>query len=430
MSDPLTQNRMPQLCIYPKRWRIAALLSTGIAIFYFDRQTLGVALKSIEQTIPISPEQYGWLTSAFLITYAFAYVAAGKLLDTLGTRRGFFIMVLCWAAACASHGLATTFSMLLMSRLFLGIGEGGGFPAASKAIAEWFPSSERSTAMGIINAGSAVGGVIAAPGIALILALAKWPWVFFTAALTGILWTAWWLIDYRFPKQSSPRDERNELLPSSSEQPIPWCALLRYRQLWALMSAKFLTDAAWFFYVFWLPKYLYSERGFDIKSMGCFAWIPFAAAGFGCLAGGGASSFLMHRGVSLDRARKLIMGLSAALMPFILFTTASPIAIAIGLFALAYFGHQAWSTLLITLPADIFPRSTVGSVAGMVGFGGAMGGVVFNLLVGYMLGHGFEFKHIFMISGTLHVIGFGLVLLGIRKIQPLTFSPGSVMASS
>ncbi len=162
----------------PVRWSIAWLVSIAIAISYFDRNTLGVAIRAIQRNIPVSDPQYAWLTSAFLITYGLMYVGGGKLIDMLGTRRGFLLIMVWWSLACASHGLATGFGMLAFSRLMLGMGEGGGFPAATKAVAEWFPVRERSTAMGIINAGTAVGGVIAPPVIAGVLAVASWPWVF------------------------------------------------------------------------------------------------------------------------------------------------------------------------------------------------------------------------------------------------------------
>jgi len=412
------------------RWGIACLLSAGIAIFYFDRQTLGVAIKAIQQSIPITDAQFSYLTSAFLVTYGIMYVVGGKLLDVLGTRKGFLLLMVWWTLACASHGLAVNIYMLFGSRLLLGMGEGGGFPAATKAVAEWFPVRERSLAMGIINAGTAVGGVCAPPAIALILACAPWPWVFYLSALAGLLWTLWWLWSY-YPPEQHPRlgaAERGEIqevlrVPELWEAPIPWLRLLVYRQVWGLVCAKFLTDAAWYFYLFWLPKYLFDVRHFNTKSVGYYAWIPFAAAGLGCLVGGGFSSWLMRCGYSLNAARKLALGASAAVMPLILFVTVSPVQIAIVLFSLAFFGQQSWSTLVMTLPADLFPRRAVGSVAGMVGFGGAMGGVVFGLMVGQMLTHGTGYGPVFAIAGSLHVLAFLLILVMVRKVQPVAIAP-------
>ena len=183
---------------------MALLISAAIAISYFDRQTLGVAVKAIENSIPITDRQYGGLTTAFLLTYGLMYIGGGWLLDILGTRRGFMLIMVWWSLACASHGLATSFTMLAVSRLLLGMGEGGGFPAATKAVAEWFPVGERSTAMGIINAGTAWGGILAPPGIAFILSIAHWPWVFYVSGAIGLVWTALWIRIY-FPPLQHPR---------------------------------------------------------------------------------------------------------------------------------------------------------------------------------------------------------------------------------
>ncbi|HOB33984.1 MAG TPA: MFS transporter, partial [Verrucomicrobiota bacterium] len=287
----------------------------------------------------------------------------------------------------------------------------------------------RSTAMGIINAGTAVGGVVAPPLIALILSIARWPWVFFVSGAIGLIWALWWLRDYHRPEQhprlsESERREIQEVMqaPESGEPAIPWIRLLGYREVWGLVIAKFLTDAAWYFYMFWLPKYLFDARQFDTRSVGYYAWIPFAAAGVGCLLGGGFSSWLIRRGFSLDAARKIALGASAAVMPLILLVTVSPVQIAIVLFSVAFFGQQSWSTLVMVLPADLFPRRAVGSVAGLVGFGGAMGGVVFGLIVGQMLKHGTGYGPVFAIAGTLHVLAFLLILGTVRKVQPVAIA--------
>jgi ACS family hexuronate transporter-like MFS transporter len=408
------------------RWRIAILVSAAIAISYLDRQTLPVAIKAIERDIPISNEQFSLLQTAFLIPYAVMYAGGGKLMDVVGTRTGMLAIMLFWSIACASHGLATSFTMLVVSRLLLGMGEGGGFPAATRAVAEWFPVTERSTAMGIINAGTAVGGVIAPPLLALIITRADWRAVFYVTGLIGIAWAAWWWYAY-YPPDRHPKlgaDERQLLEPviaggRAEEAAPPWLALLRFRQVWGLVVAKFLSDAAWYFYLFWLPKYLYDARGFDIKAVGAFAWIPLAAAGVGCLLGGWLSSYLLVRGLPLDRARKIALGLSAAVMPIVWFVPNAPVAWALAIFSLAYFGQQSWSTLVMILPADLFPRNAVGAVAGMVGFGGAMGGVVFGQVVGYLLDSGAGYGVVFAIAGSLHVLAFAVICLAVPVVRPL-----------
>jgi ACS family hexuronate transporter-like MFS transporter len=390
------------------RWAIAVLISCAIAISYFDRQTLAVAVTTIQRDFPISNTAYSHLQAAFLLAYALMYAGGGKLIDVMGTRRGFLTIMVWWSLACASHGLATGFGMLMVSRFLLGMGEGGGFPAATKAVAEWFAVEDRSTAMGIINAGTAVGSVIAPPGIALILSHASWRWVFFLSGAIGLAWAAWWAASYRSPAVAQKRPV-----------PVPWLRLAARREVLGLVFAKFLTDAAWFFYLSWLPKYLYDVRGFDIKKVGAYGWIPYAAAGVGCLAGGWLSSRLIRGRRTVNASRKIALGASAALMPWIAFVTHAPVQWALFLFSLAFFGQQSWSTLVMIVPADLFPRENVGAVAGLVGFGGAIGGVVFNLVAGGMLDRGTGYGPVFAIVSMLHVLAFCIILAAIREIRQL-----------
>ena len=280
--------------------------------------------------------------------------------------------------------------------------------------------------MGIINAGTAVGMIVAPPMIALVLSAADWRSVFFLTGGLGLLWTLWWSRDY-FPPERHPRlgeAERQEIqsvvgTAGAARQELRWLDLLRFRQTWGVVIAKFLSDAAWYFYLFWLPKYLYDARGFDIKTVGTFAWIPPAAAGLGCLVGGWFSSALLQRNLPLDRARKLALGASALVMPTVLFVPSVPVAWAIALFSLAYFGQQSWSTLVMILPTDIFPKATVGAVAGLVGFGGAMGGVVFGQVVGSLLDAGFGYGVVFALAGSFHVLAFGVICLAIPVVRPV-----------
>jgi ACS family hexuronate transporter-like MFS transporter len=196
---------------------------------------------------------------------------------------------------------------------------------------------------------------------------------------------------------------------------------LRYPEVWGIVMAKFLSDAAWFFYLFWLPKYLFDALGFDIKQVGALAWLPHVAAGVGCLCGGFFSSYLLKRGTSLDKSRKYALGASAAMMPLLIAVPYVPIAPAIALFCVGYFGQQSWSTLVMILPTDFFAKESVGTAAGLVGFGGAMGGVVFGQLAGWLLDHGFGYRVVFGIAGSLHVLAFGIILLmapSIRRLHP------------
>jgi ACS family hexuronate transporter-like MFS transporter len=394
------------------RWRVAVLVCLAIAISYLDRQSLPVAVAAIQRDISLTNTQFGALTSTFLLAYALMYAGGGALIDRLGTRRGLLLIMVFWSIACASHSLATGFWMLAGSRFLLGAGEGGGFPAATKVIAEWFPARERSTAMGLVNAGTAIGAVVAPPAIAAILTHGSWRWVFIACGATGLAWSLWW---WRSMASIGPPPA----VAATARSGLSWMQLLTYRQVWGLVGAKFLTDAAWFFYISWLPKYLYDARGFDVKQVGYYAWVPFAASGIGSLLGGWFSSWLLSHGRSVNFSRKLALGLSAAVMPAIIFVTRVPVEWAIGLFSLAFFGQQSWSTLVMIVPTDLFENRVVASVAGLVGFGGAMGGLLMNLLAGRLLDAGFGYQTVFSIVGLLHVTAFAVILLTIPRIEPV-----------
>jgi ACS family hexuronate transporter-like MFS transporter len=417
ISSTTTEHRL-QL-----RWGIAFLVSAAIAISYLDRQTLPWAIQAIQADIPFSNEVKAGLDSAFLITYGLMYIGGGVLLDNLGTRRGFLCIMIFWSLACSSHGLAGGVLALAASRLLLGVGEGGGFPAATRAVAEWFPVDDRATAMGIINAGTAVGAVVAPPLIARVLTnvhwlgLAPWRWVFFLTGALGLLWTiGWWRI-YHTPE---PLDGGS--LPGN-EPKVTLAGLLHHRETWAVVFAKCLSDGAWYFYLFWLPKYLFDTFQLDIKTAGSIGWIPYAAAGVGCLVGGGFSSWLLKRGLSVNASRKLALGASAALMPWVMLVQPlHSVGWAIFIFSLAFCGQQSWSTLVMILPTDMISRRALGTLAGLVGFGGAMGGVALGQVVGWLRDHGYSYTPALAISGSLHILAFILICLVIPTIQPLALS--------
>jgi ACS family hexuronate transporter-like MFS transporter len=399
------------------RWYPIALVTVAIAISYFDRQTLPVAIAAIQHNIPISDEQFSYLQTAFLLSYAALYIGGGRLLDVLGTRRGFTLIMLWWSIACALHGLASGFGLLLCARFLLGMGEGGGFPAAIRVVAEWISPEHRSTAVGIINAGTAVGSVLAPPLIGLVLLHSGWKMVFFLSGAVGIAWVLWWITTY---VGSSPAATLNKLNTRAVTRRTPIRKLASIRSVQVLVFAKFMSDSAWYFMLFWLPKYLYDARHFDIKQVSYYAWIPYAASGCGSFLGGFFSSRLLGSGMSLDRARKTALGLSAALMPVVMLVPIVPIQLALTLFSVAFFCQQSWSGLVMTVPADIFPLSAVGTVSGFVGFGGAIGGAVFGIAAGYLLQHGFGYQTLFILVGSFHLIGFLAIVLFGGRIQPLS----------
>lgn len=409
------------------RWWIAALLAAAAALSYLDRQSLPIVVGEIKKGFPISDAQYGQLTSLFLFAYALMYAGGGRIVDRLGTRLGLAVMILWWSVANFFTGTVDSVLGLGVCCFLLGMGEGGGFPGAAKAIAEWFPATERSMAFGVFNTGSSVGAVVAAPLMALIVSLLGWRWVFFVTGCIGFVWAWLWFRLYRPPEASKliSAAER-EYLAQSGVGAAPaacgstsWFKLLAYRQVWGLMAAKFLSDAAWFFFILWLPKYLGDVRHLNIKEIGYFAWIPFVFAGAGSFLGGWFSSFLMRRQRSLDRSRKLALALSMALMPVSLLIVASPLSFAIVFFSLAMFAHQFWSANMQTLPADIFPSNVVGSVGGLLGSAGSFGGMLFGLIVGSLVQHE-GYGPVFLTAGLLHPLSFLIILAVVRRIEPVS----------
>jgi ACS family hexuronate transporter-like MFS transporter len=324
--------------------------------------------------------------------------------------------MLWWSVACALHGLASGFALLLTARFLLGMGEGGAFPAAVRVVAEWVPPEQRSTAVGIINAGTAIGSVLAPPLIGIVVLDSGWRMVFFAAGAVGILWVLWWAASYR---NNDLRLSANtpDAGPVAFQLSIP--ELLALPSVRTIVFAKFMSDSAWYFLLFWLPKYLYDARHFDVKQVSYYAWIPYAASGVGSFLGGYLSTRLLGWGYSLDQARKIALGLSAVFMPVVMLVPLVPVQLAIVLFSIAFFCQQSWSGLIMTLPADIFPLSLVGTVSGLVGFGGAIGGAIFGVVAGYLLGQGFGYGTLFVLVGTFHLVGFLAIFLGGGRIQPL-----------
>ena len=248
------------------------LVAVAIAISYFDRLTLPVAIAAIQRNIPLSNEQFSWLQTSFLLSYAALYVIGGRLLDWLGTGRGFLLIMLWWSLACALHSLATGFVLLLIARFLLGMGEGGGFPAATRLVAEWIEPAERSTAMGLINAGTAIGSLLAPPIIGFILLHSGWRAVFVASGCGGLAWALWWALSYR------PNPAGRQVGAGGTptvRRPMRWADVIRLPNVQAFVFAKFMSDSAWYFLLFWLPKYLYDARGFDIRQVSYYAWIPY-----------------------------------------------------------------------------------------------------------------------------------------------------------
>jgi ACS family hexuronate transporter-like MFS transporter len=239
--------------------------------------------------------------------------------------------------------------------------------------------------------------------------------VFFSAGAAGLAWVAWWYFSYREGNDASAATLDERLVARE----LSFLDMVRMRRVQVLVFAKFMSDSAWYFYLFWLPKYLNDVRGFDVKHVSYYAWIPYAASGLGSFLGGWLSSKLLSRGRSLDFSRKFVLGLSALFMPVVMLVPHVPVGWALMLFSIAFFCQQSWSGLIMTLPADIFPLSAVGSVAGLIGFGGGIGGAIFAIVAGFLLGHGFGYGTLFIVVGTFHLIAFVAILLLGGRVQPL-----------
>ena len=414
-------SRLPKIPHF--RWWIAGLLALASAINYLDRQNLPVVISELRKSIPITDIQYSQIQFLFLLAYGLMYAVGGRIMDVLGTRLGYVITITWWSVANMLQGLVSSVAGLRIARFLLGAGEGGGFPASAKAVSEWVPAKERSLAFGIFNTGSSVGAVIAPPLIAYIVLKLNWRWVFIITGTFGLIWAVLWLWLYSPPsKNKYITEEERHLIETSRIQTVTisirWLDLFKYRKIIGLLTMKTFSDAAWYFFIFWLPKYLADVRGLNIKEIGYYAWIPYAFAGGGSMIGGWLSSFLMQKKLSLDMSRKICLFIPAAMMPVSLFISNAPLSLAIVFFSMAMFAHQFWSTIVQTLPADICDSSIVGSVAGLMGAVGSFGGMLFNLLAGYMITkHGYA--PVFIIAGIMHPLSFIMLLSIVRKIESL-----------
>lgn len=396
------------------RWLVALLLATATALNYLDRQSLPVVIAELQKQIAISPEQYARIQAAFLLAYAAMYAIGGRIIDYLGTKAGYAVFIAWWSAATVAHGLANSVGGLATARFLLGIGEGGGFPASAKAVAETFPPKERSFAFGLFNTGSSLGAVIAPPLISFVALSYGWRAVFYLAGAAGFAWLALWMLLFRSSAPEAPNSPRPSATPRES-----WLALLSRRETVGLVIAKFLSDAAWYFYIFWLPKYLNDARGLDTKAIGDYAWVPYAFAAAGSFFGGLASSWLLARTSDLNRSRKLVLGTSAAIMPVSLLISQAPLSSSLFFFGLAMLGHQCWSSLVQTVVADVFPPSSVATVSGLVGCAGSLGGLLFNLLIGWMITAFSSYSPVFTVSGLLHPLAFLVLVYFLPRIHPV-----------
>ena len=405
------------------RWRICAMLLAATTINYIDRQVLGVLAPFLQDEIGWNEIEYGYIVTAFQAAYAIGLLCAGAIIDRLGTRIGYAIEIAVWSLAAMSHSLATGVIGFAVARFALGLGEAGNFPAAIKTIAEWFPRRERALATGIFNSGSNIGAIVAPLLVPVIAAVWGWQSAFlFTGALSAT-WLVAWLLTYRTPEQQ-PALSATELAHIRSDPPeptvrVPWARILRHRQAWAFVAAKFITDPVWWFFLFWLPKFLHAEYGLSLLELGLPLIAIFVAADVGSITGGWLAGRLIRRGWSVNRARKGAMLVCAlAVVPIVFAARADNLWLAVALIGLATAGHQGWSANVFTLTSDMFPRRAIASVVGIGGFAGAVGGMMVSTFTGFLLQATGSYMPLFLMAGSAYLLALVIVHALAPRLEP------------
>ncbi len=404
------------------RWYIAGLLCLASALNYLDRQTLSVLIGTIKEELNLTNASYGSINAWFLASYGVMYAVSGRVIDHIGTRRGFALFVSGWSVANMLHVFAATVRQFSFFRFLLGAFEPGSFTGGVRAVSEWFPMRERALAVGVFNSGTAIGSMVAAPIVSFIAVQWGWRSAFLITGLLGFVWVvAWWLF-FRQPKDH-PRlseEERQLILAEQSgnaghEQPVPLLHLLRMREAWGCILVRALTDPISYFLLFWIPLYFQKRHGFELKHIGMFVWIPFAVAALGNVLGGAIPRFLISRGWALDTARKTTMGFMTCAMPVfcLLATQVSNPALGMAVVAGMTFCHAGWGN--ITLPAEVFPKRAVGTITGLGGTLGSFTAALSQLYLGTAV-DAYGFTPVFLACAGLYPLAFVLVFMLIGRL--------------
>jgi ACS family hexuronate transporter-like MFS transporter len=401
------------------RWWIVGLIFLATLINYIDRLTISVLAPVITRDLGLTNTEFGGIITWFLLAYTISQSLSGKLYDRVGTKRGFTCSIVLWSIAAMAHAFARGLASLSLLRFILGLGEAGNWPGAAKTVAEWFPIRERAFGMAIFNSGAAIGSVVAPPLIVWLSLAYGWQTTFLVTGALGFIWLGLWLPFYQTPDRHKWLSEKERGLILDGQRvegeansletepavPLGWRELLRYRQVWAIVLARFLTDPIWWLYISWLPKYLADARGFSLVKIGLFAWVPYVAADAGSLSGGWLSGHLISRGWSVDRARKAVILIAALLMPAgILAAFADDAMVALALIGVVLFGFQVWINNVQTLPSDFFSDKAVASVAGLGGTGAGIGSMIFIFSTGWIVDH-FSYVPVLVAAGLLAPLG-------------------------
>jgi ACS family hexuronate transporter-like MFS transporter len=393
-----------------------------------DRQVIAILKPTLQQSIGLTEVSYGYIVDAFQIAYALGLLAAGRLIDKLGTRIGYMLMMAVWSLSAMGHALASTAMEFGFARFFLGLGESGNFPAAIKTVAEWFPQNERSLATGIFNSGANVGAILAPAIVPWVTLRYGWHAAFLTTGLFSALWILWWLRNYRKPTEhptltsAELRHIYQEAAVEMGPSPIvPWRRLLGCRQTWAFSTAKFLTDPIWWFYLFWLPSYFSSRFNLDLSHLGLPLIIVYNVSAVGSIGGGWLPAPFRRLGLSSNYARLAAMLFCACLVvPIFTATSLKSEWAAIALLSLAAGAHQGWSANLFTTSSDMFPRSAVGAVVGIGGMAGSVGGAIFAFFAGHILQLTHSYASLFGIAASAYLLALVVLCLlapGLKKVE-------------
>jgi ACS family hexuronate transporter-like MFS transporter len=405
------------------RWRICALLFFATTINYMDRQVLGVLAPDLQKIIGWNELQYGYIVAAFQAAYAIGLLLAGGFIDRVGTRIGYAVAIAFWSLAAMSHSLVRSALGFGLVRFLLGLGESGNFPAAIKTVAEWFPRKERSFATGIFNSGSNIGAIAAPLAVPWIAVHLGWRWAFLFTGTFSAAWLMVWLTVYRPPRRH-PKVSQPELayIESDIVEPavkIPWARLLPHRQTWAFLIGKFLTDPIWWFFLSWLPKFLNARHGLSLIALGPPLVAIYIMADAGSILGGWLPARFLRWGWSPNRARKTAMLICAlSVTPIVFAASVSNLWVAVALIGLATASHQGWSANIFTLASDMFPRRAVGSVVGIGGFGGAVGGMCISTFTGFLLQVTGSYVPVFVMAGSAYLIALAFVHGFAPRLEP------------
>ena len=408
------------------RCRIVALLFFATSINYIDRQVIGILKPYIADDLGWSEADYGYIVTAFQVAYAIGLIASGRFLDKFGTRIGYMFSIILWSIAGIFHAFARGVISFAIARFTLGIGESANFPAAVKTVAEWFPKKERAFATGLFNAGSTIGAIVAPLIVTGITVTLGWQWAFIITGALGFIWIIFWLSYYHVPEEH-PGISSEELYYikqdidiNESRKGMRWTNLFKYRQTIAICSTRFISDWVWWFFLFWIPDFLSKTHGVNIKEVVLPLILIYSVSSIGGISGGWLSSKFIKMGKSIDFARKSTIFICALIiMPVLLVSQVQSLWVAVMLIAFAAAGHQGWASNIFTIVSDIYPKNAIGSMMGLSGFAGAVGGALSASFIGLVLKSTGSYFIIFLIAATVYLINWMILKVFIKEIKPL-----------